>query len=203
MDLFKAINNRRSIRKYDGTPVPRQDVDKILELAIRAPSGANSQPWSFVVVEDKELIGAMKEAVQDKLEEIVTWDEAKGLEGKVMAYARYFTFFDSAPTVIAVFGCEAPSVISSVMAAHGQPRKINSAKQSCGAAIQNILLAAEALGYGACWMTGPTIADAAITKMLGKDENEWFLVALVPIGKPVENPNIRSRKPLSEVVEYR
>ncbi|MCL5291796.1 MAG: nitroreductase family protein [Actinobacteria bacterium] len=202
MDLFEAINNRCSIRKFEGTPVPREDIEKMLATAIRAPSGANSQPWRFVVIENKALLANLRKAVEDKLAEITTWDEAKGLESKVEAYARYFTFFDQAPVVITVFGCEAPSVISSIMAAHGQPRKINSAKQSCGAAIQNLLLAAEALGYGACWMTGPTIADKAIEKLVGVGE-EWFLVALIPIGKPKENPHSRSRKELSEVVEYR
>lgn len=202
MDLFEAINKRCSIRKFDDAPIPREDVEKMLELAIRAPSGSNTQPWRFIVIENKETMAAIKTAVDEKVVEICTWEEAKGLEGKIEAFARYYNFFDQAPVVIAVFGEDMPSVVSSVMAAHGQERKINSAKQSCGAAIQNLLLAAEAMDYGACWMTGPTIADTAISEILGVGE-PWFLVALVPVGKPKEHPGPRSRKALSEVVEYR
>ena len=59
MELSKVIENRRSIRKYKNTPVPREKILKILEAARLAPSASNRQPWHFVVVENKETIGKL------------------------------------------------------------------------------------------------------------------------------------------------
>ena len=56
MEFDDVIETRRSIRKYKGTPVPRESLMKILEAARVAPSAAHRQPWHFVVVEDKETI---------------------------------------------------------------------------------------------------------------------------------------------------
>ena len=56
MEFDEVIKTRRSIRKYKGTPVPRESLMKILEAARIAPSAGHRQPWHFVVVEDKETI---------------------------------------------------------------------------------------------------------------------------------------------------
>ncbi len=72
--------------------------------------------------------------------------------------------------------------------------------QSVSAAIQNMLLAVHALGYGSCWMTGPLVAQDAFGTLLGFGK-ETSIVALLPIGLPDEDPPARSRKPLEEVVK--
>jgi nitroreductase len=56
LEFDEVIKTRRSIRKYKGTPVPRESLMKILEAARIAPSAGHRQPWHFVVVEDKETI---------------------------------------------------------------------------------------------------------------------------------------------------
>jgi nitroreductase len=56
MELSKVIENRRSIRNYKSTPVPKEKIDKILESARIAPSASNRQPWHFIVVQDKDAI---------------------------------------------------------------------------------------------------------------------------------------------------
>jgi nitroreductase len=72
--------------------------------------------------------------------------------------------------------------------------------QSVSSAIQNMLLAAHALGYGSCWMTGPLVAQEAFEKLLGYDKQK-SIVALLPIGVPDENPPVRTRKLLEEMVK--
>jgi nitroreductase len=52
MDILKAIESRRSIRKYKPVPIPDGDLKKILEAGRLAPSAGNKQPWGFVVVRD-------------------------------------------------------------------------------------------------------------------------------------------------------
>jgi nitroreductase len=72
--------------------------------------------------------------------------------------------------------------------------------QSVSAAIQNMLLAAHALGYGSCWMTGPLVAQEAFEELLGYGK-ERFIAALLPVGVPDEKPLARNRKPLDEITK--
>jgi nitroreductase len=63
-----------------------------------------------------------------------------------------------------------------------------------------MLLAIHALGYGSCWMTGPTVAQATFEQLLGFGKGK-FIAALLPVGVPDENPPARNRKPLEEMVK--
>ena len=54
MEIVEAIRTRRSVRKYKGDPIPEQIIRELLDLAVWAPSGMNSQNWAFVVREDRE-----------------------------------------------------------------------------------------------------------------------------------------------------
>ena len=78
-------------------------------------------------------------------------------------------------------------------------RRPNPGLQSVAAAVEHMLLAAHALGYGSCWMTGPLIAQEAFETILGYGR-ERFIAALLPMGVPDEHPSPRPRKPLEEIV---
>ncbi len=58
-ELDKCISGRRSIRKYQDKPVPKEVVDKILNAGVWAPSGMNGQPWRFVVIQDRKTINKL------------------------------------------------------------------------------------------------------------------------------------------------
>lgn len=64
MDALDAIHNRRSIKKYTGDPVPQETLQKLVEAAYDAPSGANLNPWQFIVVTDRGLLDRLAEAHQ-------------------------------------------------------------------------------------------------------------------------------------------
>ena len=64
MDLFEAIAGRRSIRRFKDAPVPDQDIRKILDAGRLAPSANNVQPWHFLVVKDRAVLGKMADAVR-------------------------------------------------------------------------------------------------------------------------------------------
>jgi nitroreductase len=59
MDIYEAINGRRSIRKYQTTKVEAEKLTKLAQAAITAPNGGNAQPWDFIFVTDSELIGKL------------------------------------------------------------------------------------------------------------------------------------------------
>ncbi|MDH5374227.1 MAG: nitroreductase family protein [Candidatus Bathyarchaeota archaeon] len=60
MDVFEAIKNRRSVRKYKPELVPKDLVQKILEAAVRAPSASNIQPWNFIVIKDRKVLDMVR-----------------------------------------------------------------------------------------------------------------------------------------------
>ena len=64
MEVFEAIMNRRSIRKFTEAPVTDDQITRILEAAMMAPSAGNSQPWQFIVVRNKDIQTEIKEINQ-------------------------------------------------------------------------------------------------------------------------------------------
>lgn len=205
MDLFDAIQGRKSIRRFKQQPVPDEDINKILDAGRLAPSANNTQPWSFVVIRDKALLAKMAGAVREMIDRMVPFAENEKQAQRLAAYkGSYYTFFEHAPVVIAVFmeGYNAGTdrLLARMGYSAGDIKRLRPLPglQSVSAAIQNMLLAVHALGYGSCWMTGPLVAQESFAKLLGYDKDK-FIAALLPIGVPDENPPARSRKPLEEV----
>lgn len=64
MDTWNAITSRRQVRSFDSDPVPKADLERILEAGRRAPSSRNGQPWDFVVVSDKDQLGRLSRVWQ-------------------------------------------------------------------------------------------------------------------------------------------
>ena len=60
MDTLEAIAKRRSIRKYTGDPIPREDLERIVDAGRPAARGGNRQPWTFIVITEKEMIEKLK-----------------------------------------------------------------------------------------------------------------------------------------------
>jgi nitroreductase len=124
MDLWEAIKERRSIRRYaQGRDVPPETVEQLLQAAIAAPSAGNCQPWHFVVVRDVETKQGLAQA----------------------AYGQQFVA--QAPVVIVV--CADPPRSASRYGRRGGELYC---LQDTAAAAENILLGVTALGLGACWV---------------------------------------------------
>ena len=154
------------MRRYAPDPVPREDVDGHGRLAVRAANAGNAQMWRFVAVDDAVVRVAMKQAVDDAIDEMAAWPEVAGLEKEIKAYRAYATFFVDAPLVMAVFGLPYHSLADELHERRGVPRderdrlRARPDLQSIGAAVQLLCTAAHAMGYGSCWMTGPRAGGA-------------------------------------------
>lgn len=168
MELFEVIKKRRSIRSYKKQELPQEIVNQIVDAARLAPSAGNSQSWAFVIVKKEEAKLALAQA----------------------AFGQ--RWLGGAAIVIVV--C---ADLKRAEESYGQRGKILYAIQDTSAAIENILLAASALGLGACWMGA--FREEEIRKIINASM-DMKPVALIPIGYPSESPNARSRRPLSEVV---
>ena len=202
------MHGRASVRKYAPDPVPREDVEAMVGLAVRAANAGNAQSWRFIAVEDAAARAAMKDAVDAAIDEMAAWPEAEGREKELKAYRAYATFFGEAPLVVAVFGVPYRSIADVLLYKHKVPNEERDRLrqrpdiQSIGAAVQLLCTAAHAMGYGSCWMTAPVLAAPAIEELLGV-QDPMRLVAVVPIGRPLTPPRPTSRHPLSDVLEFR
>jgi nitroreductase len=206
MDLFEAIKGRTSIRRFKDRPVPDGDIERIVDAGRLAPSANNTQPWSFLVIKDKKTLNKMAGAVREMIDRMVPHAEDEKQAQRLNAYkGTYYTFFEKAPVVIAVFmeGYDASSnkLLGRMGYSTEEVRRLrpDPGLQSVAAAVEHMLLAAHTLGYGSCWMTGPLVAQEAFEKILGYGK-EKFIVALLPVGVPDEHPEARPRKALDAII---
>lgn len=191
METLEAITTRRSIRKFTHRPVAKKTVNAVLAAAILAPSGKNRQPWRFVVVASDEkrtqMIRVMREGIADT--------KARGMEtGSAIMTAR---IMEHAPVTIFVFNPEGLHPWTSHSVGQNFMEAVDT--QAIGAAIQNMLLAAQSMGLGTLWMCDVWSAYQQLSVWLGETGE---LVAAVALGYPDEHPDARPRRPLSEVVRW-
>ena len=165
MDLFEAIEKRRSIRKFKHGPIASEDLKRILEAGRLAPSGGNRQPWYFVVVKDLERKKALSKAANNQ------------------------EFIADADTVIGALGDSGATLKSSTSSTR------IAYKQDPMIAIEHMILAATALGYGTCWIGA--FDEEQVKKILKIPENP-AVVALLPVGVPDESPPPKPRKAFKE-----
>ncbi len=202
MELKQAIEKRSSIRTYKQDPVPPEDLKEMVRLASLAPSVANFQPWKFVIVTNKDLMRDMARKVARKIEEIPPNESraAKNVKSQVEWFA---TFFQDAPAVIAVAMEPYESVLEKgVVIDHDEINRQRNYPdfQSAGACIQNMLLAAVDMNYGACWLSAPMMAKEALSSML-ELEDKYQLVAFVAVGIPERVPPKKQVKDVDEMLK--
>ncbi|KYH39893.1 MAG: hypothetical protein AYL33_007060 [Candidatus Bathyarchaeota archaeon B63] len=170
MDVFEAIKTRRSIRSFTQEAVSDEEIEMILDAARSAPSAGNIQPWIFIVVKNPEMKRRISRAALNQF------------------------FIEEAPVVIVVCADQERSRMG-----YGSRGANLYCIQDTAAATQNILLAAHALGLGACWV-GAFYEDEVRQAL--RVPRGVRPVAIVPIGHPAERPGAVFKRPLSEVVRY-
>ena len=192
MDLFDAMATQRAVRRFKPDPVPPEAISRVLDAATRAPSGGNSQPWSFVVLRDaavRRQVGALyKDA----------WD-AGGIDRFTSdpdpARARVYR---SAKYLAERMG-EAPVLILACIESGGSGPSFTTGA-SIYPAVQNLMLAARALGLGTVITTIHRGREREIKELLGVPD-DVTTAALIPIGYPDEGAGFGPvrRGPTSEV----
>ncbi len=174
--VLDIIKNRRSIRKYKDQKISKEDLDIILEAARLAPSACNSQPWHYVVFNE---------------------DEAKNKFCEEVFSGLYKS---------TIFAAKAPVIIAVVSNKGNITSRIgNMIKQTLfwvmdhGIAGENLVLQAQSMGIGSCWIGWFDFKKAAKFLNLGMGEKVEILLAL---GYPDETPDARPRKDFKDIVSY-
>lgn len=197
MDILRLIKNRKSIRKYKDKPIPKRIIDKIIEAGIwgpSVPSFLRIQPWRFIVVADKKLIS--------KISELILAKSKKSEAGVNILLKSAANIVSGARAIIVIYNSgdmekmkhkfkEIYSNFSEVI----QRAELS----AISAAIQNMILAAESLRVGSCWLDMPLFCRKEINKLLKTDKE---LIAFLTLGYPAEKGWRSPRKPLSGAVRY-
>jgi nitroreductase len=162
MDVFECIETRRSVRKYGTGGIPLDKVVQILDAGTDAPSAGNVQPWEFIVITD--------EKVKDEIYNVSLSQE----------------HIKKAPVLIAVLANRKKASLR-----YGKRGRDFYCIQDTAACVQNMLLAAHALGIGACWVGA--FDDIRLSAALGITDDEIKPVAIITLGEPI--PYETSQKP--------
>jgi nitroreductase len=174
MDALENIFSRHSWPKVRPDPVPRELIEKLLDAAVQAPNHHRNRPWRFFVLtgDARVRLGeAMAQAVKQHNPDASEADLHREREKPLRA-----------PVVIAV-AADCPS----------EPRILDVENLAAtAAAVENLLLAAHALGLGAMWHTGSAAYDPAVKAFFGLTP-EQHLVSFVYVGYPEPLPHLPER----------
>jgi coenzyme F420-0:L-glutamate ligase / coenzyme F420-1:gamma-L-glutamate ligase len=200
-DLLELLRSRRSVRRFLDTPVGRADIARLLEAARWAPSNHNRQPWKFLVIEDQPVIRGLAERVGQSLAM-----RLQSLPPVASVYASelagHATVFGNAPLLIVALHKHSVRLSAAVLEGVSSPALVSGEPLSVAMAVQNLLLAAQALKLGACVLTAPLIAQDVVAAAL--DLSAGFdVTCFVAVGYPAEVPVPPRRKSLEQIGEFR
>ena len=195
----KAIEKRRSVRKFKDKSIPEEHIMELIEAARLAPSGCNAQPWRFKIVKDKET------------------------KMKLVKAAHNQTFIGQAPVVIVCcadisdyvegsasgiqdlgkIGAVEGNIVNIICRNVDEMKKMSISEISpriaanVAIAIEHIVLRALDFNLGTCWIRA--LEEDKIRNVFGWDEN-IYPVALLPVGYPDEYPAPRKRLKIEDII---
>jgi len=175
---MKEIENRRSVRKYADKKVEREKLERILESARLAPSGNNTQPWNFIVVE----------AVETKAR-LVAADHGQ----RWMLTAPVFI------VCVADILCRVDPAPDRYLDEESSLPELKQVIRDTAIAAAHILLEAESQGLASCW-TG-WFEQKDIRPVLNIPDDK-YVCGVITLGYAAENPEPSPRRALAEMVRY-
>ncbi|CAG7734283.1 unnamed protein product [Allacma fusca] len=198
LEFYQDMNNRRTLRYYSSEPVPREVIENIIRTAGTAPSGAHTEPWTFVVLSDPDLKQRVRELIEE--EEEINYTKRMGNQWtkdlqplKTDWVKEYLT---EAPYIILVF--------KQAYGYNDDGTKKNHYYNELSVAISAGLLMAAIQRAGLVTLTStPLNCGPGIRTLLNRPNNEK-LTLLLPVGYPAKDatvPNL-TRKPLKEIMVW-
>ena len=206
-DFLELARTRRSIRRFKPDPVPDAYIEKMLEAARWAQSGANAQPWEFIVVKDPNTKAKIVEIYTRQVQQ--SWDiektrieELRQPAYRKGAHAGPIGFKD-APIFILVCGDQrtAQASVLSTHFIHNEGGPMAHFLKNMANTTQILTLAAAACGLGTQWVSINTVSELHLRPLLGVPD-EISIHTLVPIGYPGYEPPAPYRRELVEMVHY-
>ena len=192
MDVFEAMSTMRSVRLFTDEPVSDEQLERIMRMAQFAPNGSNDQRYRFIVVRDAEQRAAVGRLYRDgilhamgldSIDEAVVQAANEGyMRREVVALAKGMP---TTPPVLIFAG--------GTTNGHSEPGA------SVFPAVQNLCLAAWAMGLGTIITTAWQRNEAEVREVLGVPD-DLYLGALIPLGHPARKYGPPKRGPLEEII---
>jgi nitroreductase len=167
-DIIEVIKTRRCVREYKEDQIPDEDIEFLIDCARYAPSGFNMQPWSFLVIKNKDVMRKISE--HGKKSMIPMLEPMKEISPKARDFLVFLKtkgtdMLYNAPVLVIILGNKnAPTV-----------------DYDCAMAAQNMMLAAQSKGIGSCWIGGvqPALMDESFLEELGAPEGYKAIAPLI------------------------
>ncbi len=185
-DFFEVVKARRSVRRYTTDQVSDEDIQKVLEAGRWAPTGGNTQPCEFILVRDKHLLQSIGSLLVADREKLFAYDPL--FPGSRVDYLK------NIGAMIVV--CADPRFTEFYPLGD---RRDSILYLSVGAVVENMFLAATALGLGTVWITIKDGAERELRDLLGIPRDMEVHVVM-PLGYPGVEEKHLYRRELSEVV---
>jgi nitroreductase len=184
VDLHDAIRSRRSIKQFTDRPIARGEIERLIDAAVHAPNHRMTQPWRFYVLgpEARRAYGAALGA--RKAKKVEDPEAARAVIEKVSAAEA------AVPVEIAV-----------AMTRDENPEIREEDYAATMMAVQNLMLAAHAVGLGTHLKTGAVMDDPTARAAVGVGEGER-IVALVQLGEPASAPEGKVRRAAADVTTW-
>lgn len=167
-DVIETIKSRRCVREYKDDPIPGEELEFLIDCARYAPSGFNMQPWSFLVVTNKDVKHNISE--QGKKFMIPMLEAIENKDEKVQGFLTFLKtdgtdMFYNAPALVIILGNQ----------------NAMTTDYDCAMAAQNMMLAAHSRGIGSCWIGGiqPALMDEEFLKELGAPDGYKSVAPLI------------------------
>ncbi len=195
--FYEDIKRRRTVRDFSDKPVPREVIENCIRAAGTAPSGANLQPWHFVVVADADIKKQIRIAAEEEEKEFYThrapkeWLDALAPLGT----DEHKPFLETAPYLVAVFAK------SYDLLPDGRKVKVYYSQESVGIACGIFITAVHNAGLVS--LTHTPSPMNFLNKILGRPSNERPYILFV-VGYPSEDakvPDIKKKK-LEEIASF-
>lgn len=186
--IYENMRSRRSIRRFLPDAVPSALLDQALDAMLCAPSASNRQNFRLYVIRSDSLRQEMVEAVKSACSQLQK--SLRNDSSEISSYLDNFLLFGKAPVVVVPIHRLGSNLMNASLqdpAPEAHSPSLESIS-SVAASIMCFLLACNSLGLGACWMTGPLIAESSLRSLL-KVPNGWGLSALIPVGFPAQSSN--------------
>ncbi|MBW2465030.1 MAG: nitroreductase [Deltaproteobacteria bacterium] len=184
MDIFDVITSRRSIKKFTDRTISNEAIGQMLSMAVMAPNHRMTEPWRFYVLgpEARAAYGAALGA--RKAKRVEDPDAAREVVAKVEATHR-----------------DLPAMLAVSMTRHENPEILEEDYAATYMAIQNLSLAACAMGLGTHVKSGAVMDDPNARAAVGVGEDER-IVATISLGEPAEEPAPKARRDASELTTW-
>jgi nitroreductase len=196
-DLFEIMQTTRAMRRLKPDPVPDELIRKILEAGVCAPNGGNTQRWRFLVIKDPKIKQQVQIHYKRAFDEVIGPRYTNSAPPPGVTRERYMRQHAAVEYLTAHFH-EAPVWIAACLD-EGTSTPTRGSGASIYPAVQNMLLAARALGLGATLTTRHLLYEKESEAALGLPPGVHSY-AIVPIGYPMGKFGPVGRGPLTDIV---